>query len=582
MHRKLGWRRICGLLATAWLLLGCDGSDNDAPTTTAPPTVATMPTRDEASRFLMQASFGASDAEIDRVVAIGYPAWIEDQFSLGTRVHRTYLDGRSAALAPQGFRISQDDFIESFWNSAVSGPDQLRQRMTFALSQIFVISLLDSGVSEQVRGVGAYYDMLGANAFGNFRTLLRDVALHPMMGLYLSHLRNQKESPGRVPDENFAREVMQLFSIGLYELNVDGSVKHDSAGKPIETYGPSDVGGMARVFTGWSWHAGSGASARTAEHFFGTVAHPDRDWQPMQAYTQAGADFHSVGEKRFLGQVIAASGSPDPEGDLSVALDALFNHPNVGPFIGRLLIQRLVTSNPSNAYIARVAAAFNDNGQGMRGDLKAVVRAILLDSEARQMTATDIRSGKLREPILRFAHFLRAFRSTSGSGRWVGIDRTDDPSTSLGQTAMRSPSVFNFFRPDYAPNRSELAAASVVAPEFQIVNEVSVAGFLNYLQSWLARRMQGDVRQDYTPETVLAREPERLVAHLDTLLTGGRMSATLRQRLVAAIRGRDVPAALPDSQGAVLNASAIDMALRDRVCIAILLTMASPDYLVQR
>ena len=561
------------------LLVGCSGSGSGSGDDSTP---LNVPTRTEASRFLAQASFGATDTEIDRVVALGYRRWIEEQFQLGTRLHRHYLDGRSAALAPLGIKISEDDFIESFWNSAVSGPDQLRQRMTFALSQIFVVSLLDGAVSEQVRGVGAYYDMLGAHAFGSFRELLRDVARHPMMGLYLSHLRNQKEAPGRVPDENFAREVMQLFSIGLHELNPDGSFRRDGNGRPIDTYGSADVAGLARVFTGWSWYAGNDAAALTADSFFGTTAHPDRDWQPMVAYTRSGADYHSVGEKRFLGRVIPAAGSPDPEGDLDVAIDTLFQHPNVGPFIGRLLIQRLVTSNPSPAYVARVAAAFNDNGQGMRGDLKAVLRAILLDDEARAPPDAGTRSGKLREPVLRFAHFLRAFRSSSGSGRWVGIDKTDDPATSLGQTPMRAPSVFNFFRPDYAPNQPELTAAAMVAPEFQIVSEVSVAGYLNYLQAWLVPTATRDVRQDYAPELALAREPERLAAHLDTLLTAGRMSGLLRQRLVAAVGDRAIPAPQSDGHGGTANAAVIDHALRDRVAIAVLLTMASTDYLVQR
>ena len=351
---------------------------------------------------------------------------------------------------------------------------------------------------------------------------------------------------------------------------------------PIEIYGPADVGGLARVFTGWSWYAGPDPASRDNAHYFGTVVHPDSDWQPMQPYTQAGADYHSTSEKRFLGRTIAATSKADPEADLDAAIDTLFLHPNVGPFIGRLLIRRLVTSNPSPAYIGRVATAFADDGTGVRGDLRAVLRAILLDPEAREVAADDTRAGKLREPVLRLAHFFRAFRSTSGSGRWVGIDNTDDPSTALGQTPMRAPSVFNFFSPDYAPNQPELAAAAMVAPELQIVSEVSVAGYLNYLQERLAADVVRDVRQDFGPEKVLARTPDRLAAHLDTLLTGGRMSPLLRQRLLQAVESRAVPAPMLNSDGQTTNSGAIDAALHDRVAIAVMLTMASPDYLVQR
>ena len=228
-----------------------------------------------------------------------------------------------------------------------------------------------------------------------------------MMGVYLSTLRNQKEDPvtGRNADQNYAREVMQLFTIGLHELNADGTPKPG----PVDTYGDADIEGLAKVFTGWSWYAGANLADRTDRRFQGLDGHLERDWRPMQSYPK----FHSTSEKRFLGTVIPAGAAANPEADLKVALDRLFQHPNVGPFIGRQLIQRMVTSNPSPAYVARVAAAFADDGRGVRGDMKAVLRAILLDWEAR---STDVLSqpgyGKVREPIVRFVAMLRALRQT--------------------------------------------------------------------------------------------------------------------------------------------------------------------------
>ena len=336
------------------------------------------------------------------------------------------------------------------------------------------------------------------------------------------------------------------------------------------------------MFTGFSWYAGPNESDRTATRFQGGAANADRDWQPMSAYPA----FHSQLPKTFLGTTIPAQGTADPRASLRIALDALFNHPNVGPFIGRQLIQRLVKSNPSPEYVGRVAAAFANNGSGVRGDMKAVLRAVLLDVEARSPTFTDSAEGKLREPVLRLANWMRAFNATSVSGNWTGIDSTDDPATRLGQTAMRSPSVFNFYRPGYVPPNTSLATRGLVAPELQLAHEVSVAGYLNYLQAWVTTNTNRDVRQNYTREMELADKPTAanptdLVERMNLLLMGGRMSDRQRQALVAAIAGRPIPAPTLNSAGAVTNQAAIDTARRDRASIAIFLTMASPEYLAQ-
>ncbi|HEU4458953.1 MAG TPA: DUF1800 domain-containing protein [Methylibium sp.] len=580
-------------MLTAAVLAAC-GGNKDAATDSADiaTTQSAQPTtKPEAARFLAQASMGPTESEIDAVAQYGTRAWIDAQFNQPQVSHKAAMDTRDAqrAAANEG-DADQNDFLESWWKQAATGPDQLRQRVTFALSQIFVISFNDGNVANYPRGVASYYDMLGKNAFGNFRELLNDVSLHPMMGLYLSHRGNQKETATRVPDENYAREVMQLFSIGLFELNPDGTQRLAGAA-PIETYTTADVQGLAKVFTGWSWYAGPGTTDRTSSRFFGGNANPDRDWQPMQAYNKyvANTDFHSTSEKSFLGMTIAPQGaSPDPEGDLTKALDRLFNHANVGPFFCKQLIQRLVTSNPSPAYVSRCSAAFAGTGGGSggsaRGDMKAVIRAVLLDTEARNLDAASTSTGKLREPVLRLAAWLRAFKATSvdADGRFRGIGVTDDPATSLGQTPMRAPSVFNFYRPGYAPPNTTIATAGLVAPELQIAHEVSVAGYLNTMRNWVPINTSAGryVRQNYAAEQALAETPAALVDRVNLLLAAGQMSDATKTAITNAVASRAIPVPTTNSTGTVTNQTAIDNARNDRVYIAVFLTLASPDFLV--
>jgi uncharacterized protein (DUF1800 family) len=526
----------------------------------------------DAARFLAQATYGPTERDISALKTMGVEAWLSNQFSKPQLLHRSYMDRSAANLAAVGDRISVTQLRQSYWTQAITGEDQLRQRAAFALSQIFVISTADANLINMPRGVSSFYDMLSEQAFGNYRDLLESVSLHPMMGTYLTSIRNQKEdlATGRVPDQNYAREVMQLFSIGLYELNLDGSLKGGST--PIETYTVEDIKGLAKVFTGWSWYAGAALADRTDRRFMGSDAHPERDWRPMQAYNK----FHSLSEKKFLGATIPASITANTEGDLKIALDQLFNHPNVGPFLGRQLIQRMVTSNPSPAYISRVAAAFNDNGAKVRGDMKAVLKAVLTDPEARTLSTSSVSFGKVREPLLRLSHFLRAFNATSSSGDFSGIDNTDDLSMSLGQTPLQAGSVFNFYRPGYVPPNSAAALQGLVAPELQLSNEVSVAGYRNYLSGWLPVRTERDIQPDFSNELALADNPGALVDRLNLLLMSGQMGADMRTRIVDAVADRALPA--PTSS----NAADITNAKRDRVSIAVLLTMASPDYLVQK
>lgn len=524
-------------------------------------------TRKEASRFLGRATFGPNMAAIDALAASNSDAWFADQFAKPQTTHLSYMDKLIAAqVAANGPRVGFTAFYETFWQQAIRGEDQLRQRVAFALSQIFVISMQNETVRPLVRGTSSYYDMLGQHAFGNFRNLLDGVARHPMMGIYLSHLRNQKESGTRTPDENFAREVMQLFTIGLVQLNQDGSVKL-SGGKPIDTYTREDVAGLAKVFTGLSWAGPDQSNGR----FNGSIADPERDSRPMQMYPA----FHSTSEKRFLGQTI--SGTTSGDDDIRVALDTLFNHPNAAPFFSRQLIQRLVTSNPSPAYVGRVSAVFANNGKGVRGDMQAIVRAVLLDPEAVAMAGSTMRTGKLREPLLRLANWMRAFDAKPANGIY-NIYYLDDPLSGLGGNPLNAPSVFNYYRPSYVPPNSAIASAGLVAPEMQITSEPSVTGYLNFMQEAVNSGV-GDarlVKPDYTQELAASADANALVDRVDLLLMNGAMSLRLRGQIVNAVNSITLPAASATNGPQIANLQA------NRVKLAIFLAMASTDYLVQK
>lgn len=524
----------------------------------------------DAARFLTQATFGPTDSEIEAVQAMGYKGWLENQITLRSPSHLAYADNRLAQmrLTNPTAGLNDNQFYESYWLYAATGEAQLRERMKLALSEIFVISLADDAID--TRGGAAYYDMLGDNAFGNYRVLLEQVALHPMMGRYLTHLANQKEDArtGRKPDENFAREVLQLMSIGLHQLNTDGTVRRDGTGAPIPTYGPDDISGLAKVFTGYSWYH----PTPTNSTFFGGSRHADAAVRSMIYYPA----YHSVTEKRFLGASLPAGGAGG-QGDLKVALDTIFNHPNVPPFMCQRLIQRLVTSNPSPAYVSRCSAAFINNGQGERGDLSAVVRAILLDSEARDPAlAATPGFGKLREPVIRMTNWMRAFGATSTSGNWL-LNSTS-ANTSLGQSALTSPSVFNFYRPGYVPPNTRLGERALMAPEMQIVDEITVAGYANTMQTAIGTGIGSgsDVKSTYAREVAIAADANALADRMNRLLLYGRMTPTLRARIVESVNSVAVPAATGTNQ------AAINTALLNRSRLAVYLTMISPDYLVQR
>ncbi|MDO9091777.1 MAG: DUF1800 domain-containing protein [Rubrivivax sp.] len=564
------------------------GAPSPSPAAPAPPAVSVEKpaTRSEASRFLTQATFGPVDADINRLMDVGYAAWIDEQLALPADSHRSHVEARDAQIkaANASSSAGQDQVFETFWKQALTSRDQLRQRTVFALSQIFVISMADDNVVGNPRAVAAWLDMLGAQGLGNYRELLESVSRHPMMGIYLSHLRNRKADyrTGRVPDENYAREVMQLFSIGLVALNEDGSAR-EVGGQPLDSYTPDDISGMARVFTGWSWACpdwpdnscfSNGAANGASD--------PDRSFKAMLAYPQ----YHSTEEKRFLGATVAAQDTSDPAASLRVALDTLANHPNVGPFIGRQLIQRLVTSNPSPTYVRDVARVWADNGSGVRGDMKAVVKAVLMHREARTVSDT---SGKVREPVLKLSAFLRAFPHTSDTG-FFRVGSTDPAGTALGQSPMRSPSVFNFYRPGYVAPGTAAAARSLQSPEMQIAHETSVAGYVNFMRDNIASgvgqvngvvdgvtRNRRDLQGDYSAELALAANATDLVDRVLAKLVVGPVPTALRTELIDTVGRINIPTL----NATFSNQSSVDNAKRARVNSAILLTVVSPEFQVQ-
>ncbi len=575
-----------GLLAAGLSACGGGGAAGSAPppSTTPPPT---PPTTAQAARFLLQAQFSASDAEIAAVQAQGYSGWLSAQFSLPSS--QSGFDWLTEAGYAQvdDYTFFDASYPADFmiWRQLITSADAVRRRLALALSEVLVVSTTGISVPWRSHAMAAYWDVLCANALGNYRQLLQDITLNPAMGFYLNTRGNQKEdNKGRQPDENYAREVMQLFSIGLYQLNLDGSEKTDATGARLESYTQSDITNLARVFTGYdldtsqntptTYTPANGGSART-------IPSTSTVRLPMVQV----ASRHSTLAATFLGTTIAAN--TPAAAALQTALDTLFNHPNVGPFIGKQMIQRLVTSNPSAAYVARVAAAFNNNGSGVRGDLKAMFAAILLDDEARSTTGlTQASFGRLREPMLRFVQWTRSFGVRSARGTWKIFDQSN-PATQIGQSPLRSPTVFNFFRPGYVPPGSALAAAHALAPEFQLVNESSVGGYLNAMQSVLRNGIYVnapesiaaisnsatngyDITASYATELTLVTDALALVNRLNLVLCAGQMSAATQTLIVDALNATTVTAASTDS--VKLN----------RIAAAVLMVMASAEYLIQK
>lgn len=531
----------------------------------------------EAARFMLRASLGASTGGIEQLRSEGFEPWLDSKMGAANSPSaREFIsiNGLDQVDSERHYeRSDRGDWM--IWSQLLTDGNSLRKRFALALSEYFVVSITPLAVTWPASAVGEYWDILSRNAFGNFRDLLEEITLCPAMGLYLNTRGNRKADPttGRVPDENYGREIMQLFTIGLFELNPDGTLKL-SGGEPIETYGNDDVTGIAKVFTGYDFDF---ADATYTLDFGGSYPVPDASVSrvPMTADASrwqypSSQSFHSEEEKQFLGLTIPAG--TGPVDSLRLALDHLFSHPNVGPFFSKQMIQKLVTSNPSPAYVQRVAAIFDDNGQGQRGDLGAVYKAILLDDEALDPdNATSSTFGKLREPMLRYIQLARTFGAGTISGRWEVTNQVD-PATRLGQSPLRSPTVFNFFRPSYFPPNTQIAGQGLLAPEFQLVNDTTVASCVNFFERVVpgGQYPMADVTFDYSAESALAADPAALLNRLDLLLTGNQLTSATRDTILGAINSVSI-------------SSASDTAnLLRRVYIAVLLILVSPDYLIQK
>lgn len=582
------------------MLTACGGGSGGETATTSPPVVVdenpppvTPPTDliyqepNDVARFLTQATFGPSKAEIEALTDESVSQWFINQLAL----QPSYLQPVLTEMSQLSNIEDGKSYLEieattiGFWRNAILANDQLRQRVAFALSEILVVSNGGGDVLTDVPSAVAYYqDLLIEHAFGNYRELLEAVTYSPAMGYYLTYIGSEKANPetGRMPDENYARELLQLFTIGVVELNQDGSVQLDSQGDPIETYNNTDITGLAKVFTGLNIN--EQAIERSRDEAFA---------MPMQTFSES----HSSAEKTFLELTIAEN--TGAQESINQALDHIFAHNNVAPFIGEQLIQRLVMSNPSADYIKRVANIFDVGsytlpngevvGEGRRGDLAATIAAILFDDEAR--TIQGEQGGKLREPILRFSHWARAFNVTEVTPEFQIMLWDSGKASRLAQHPYRSPSVFNFFRPGYMALGTLTGENQLKAPELQIVNASSTAGYSNFMTYFIYSRSQNiDLERvaqfleqeqvnleasdaansfvaDYQYAQSLVGQPQQLLDYLDLLLTYGTLSQSTREHIVNTIA--PLPSATPTQQ-------------LQKLQLAILLVMTSPDYLIQQ
>jgi len=549
----------------------------------------------QAARFLDQATYGGRLSDIARLRSLGYEAWLDEQVSLPISRQQPYLDFVRASEGVYQQHRLEAFFIHSAQLADPSNPshahaDQLRQRLAFALSELLVVSDRNAALLFQPWALASYYDLLATHAFGNYRDLLQAVTLHPAMGRYLSMLGNRKVDVALNirPDENYAREILQLFSIGLHQLNPDGTRMLDAGGQPIPTYTQDTVRGFAHVFTGWNF-----AGCTAADYDDCEPSNPyETPWfTPMQAVEA----FHdSTTAKQLLvypgvnlvGGVLPPGGNAQTE--LNAALDNIFRHPNVGPFVARHLIQRLVTSNPTPAYVQRVASVFDNNGQGVRGDLRAVVRALLLDEEARNgHTLAPTTFGKLREPITKLVRLWRVAPGVSVNGR---VFRYTHPRDEYGQLPLSSPSVFNFFKPNFA-QPGEIRDAGLVSPEFQIHTDTQLVTapnalgfriFLFYVGSRYSLAWENgapvpeEALFDYSALKALASSPAALVDRLDLLMLSGQMSSAMRTTLITRLNS-----APPDQIPGQPSGAPPDIPLF-RVQQALYLISTSPEYSIQR
>jgi len=557
------------------------GGGGGGGTGTAPPPppviVSTeIESKAEAADFYAALGFGGKEAQLDSAIDKDAAQILREEFDKPRNSYLPRVQTLYESYAGNGRRNTSHRTI--FWKDLISRDDQLRQRMVFALSQIIVAS--DKSMSDKPTQMAYYMDILSENAFGNYRDLLEDITYSPAMGEYLTYRGNRKgdTKSGRTPDENYARELLQLFSIGLVELNMNGTTRLGSDGLPIETYNNDDIVGLARVFTGLDLEA---KSDKTYD-----PVHPRRS-RPMAIYE----DRHETLEKTFLGETIPANTSARES--IDQALDIIFEHPNVAPFISRQLIQRFTASSPDPDYVERVARVFESGtftaannmvfGNGQRGDLEATLAAILLDESQHTFDGTIRNStdlGKIREPVLNFVHWARAFNvnPVTPENEWDLIYNAGNVSDRIGQMPLSSASVFNFYRPGYIASGTTSGAAGYTAPEFQIYLAGNRAGYVNMMSHYVfdtSGSPDNDVdsfKPNYTKELTMVEDPEGLADHLNELLMSGRMSDATRQAIVTS---------LPDIEIRTGNASQTEKDKFNRVALAITIAVTAPEYLVR-
>jgi uncharacterized protein (DUF1800 family) len=570
---------VAPIFTLALAACGGDSPGDSNPSAPPPPIAAAVkkPATDaEAARFLSRAQFSVSSAEMGKVREIGYVKWLDAEMAKPISEIATVAYDRLGGLGngdlEKGEYFGSQNFLQTMWQQFLDSDDQLRKRVAFALSEYFVVSTLVDG-TWYAYGICHYWDLLNKYAFGNFRDLLEEVTLNPSMGKYLSLDSSRKEDPktGRLPDENYAREIMQLFTIGLVGLNIDGTPKKDAQGKSIPTYSNTDVSNIASALTGWERQGTPQDKRTTTPTITPNVLKNQLTADPMKMlFTSPGRpSHHSALEAKFLGVTIPAN--TDAVTAMKIVHDTLFNHPNTPPFFSKQMIQRLVTSNPSPKYIERVAKVFINNGNGIRGDLSAVFKAILNDDEA--LSPSDLRSqtfGKVREPFIRAVQWGRTFKLKKPDTGRYGLYNTSQQSDSLGQMVLTAPSVFNFFRPGYVPAGTAIANNKLVAPEFQIVNEVSTIGYANYIHNLVMSKNNPDIAPDYSKEMAIAQDSTALVNQIDLLLTAGQLSQPTKDKIKQAVDSIQIPAT--DDANARFY----------RVATAVFLTMVSPQYLVQK
>lgn len=528
-----------------------------------PPPAQTAPAvQPEAVRLAKQASFGPSPNLLAQISSQGYQGWVDAQLNmqgstyadLATRnVARNFCNGLTGQ---DSTNCTRENFTSipvamRFYANAINGEDQLRLRTAFALGQLIVAS---ENEVKSTAGIAAFNQILMANAFGNYRDILRQVTFNPVMGDYL----DMADSRATSPNENYPRELLQLFSLGVNRLNPDGTPQLDATGAEVPAYTPEDIRGVARALTGWTY-ARLNSAAITDNNQIDYV----NPMIPVPARYDTGA-------KTFLGRTVPAGASQ--QASVNAVVDAVFEHPNTGPYVSKHLIQQLVTSNPSPAYVRRVAAVFDDNGQGVRGDLKAVVRAILLDDAARNLAGDSGRQGKVKEPILLMTSIIRLIGAASDGYAFTTRD------TGLGQQPFRSPSVFNYYPPDYPLP----LAPGMVSPQSKLMSTAQVMARHNLAYDWT---ISGDPnRGEYAPQTVIAgstgtqvdwsywqaagANTDELIDKVNLLALDGTMTAAQR-------------AALKDAVNAVNNSDA-NVRARRRAQTALYIVTSSPQFQVDR